>query len=281
MNEDLRYILALISIKGIGSIRARHLIEAFGSAKGVFEADAQMIANIPSISQALLEGRKDNALMDRIDHELKFIESHHIKPLIYGAENYPKRLLECPDAPSLLFQLGNTDLETNHIVSIVGTRNCTQYGRDMVHRFVSELKEAIPEVIIVSGLALGIDVESHKASLENLIPTVGVVAHGLDRIYPTPHRNIAKQMIMQGGSIVTEYLSGTTPERCNYLIFNNFSFLSTSFFCKIPSLFIIKIIGQFGHIKKSIVNFCKKFQFFSLFSKNVPIWCPFTLPISL
>lgn len=220
MNEDLRYILALISIKGIGSIRARHLIEAFGSAKGVFEADAQMIANIPSISQALLEGRKDNALMDRIDHELKFIESHHIKPLIYGAENYPKRLLECPDAPSLLFQLGNTDLETNHIVSIVGTRNCTQYGRDMVHRFVSELKEAIPEVIIVSGLALGIDVESHKASLENLIPTVGVVAHGLDRIYPTPHRNIAKQMIMQGGSIVTEYLSGTTPERGNFLARN-------------------------------------------------------------
>ncbi len=215
MEEDLRYTLALMSIKGIGSIRARHLIEAMGSARAVFEADAGLLCNLPSIGQALVEARNDAKLMDRIDRELKFIEDHRIKAHIFGQEGYPQRLKECPDAPTLLFQLGNTKLDSQRIVSIVGTRSCTQYGRDLVNRFVHELKTQVPDVIVVSGLALGIDVESHKASLQADIPTVGVVAHGLDRIYPRIHREIAKQMIQHGGSIVTEYLSETpiAPER--------------------------------------------------------------------
>lgn len=220
MNEDLKYILALMSIKGIGSIRARHLIDAFGSAKAVFEADGSLLTNIPNVRQSLLEGRNDAALMMRIEKELQFIEAHHIKTHIYGQADYPTRLTECPDAPTLLFQLGETDLNKAKMVSIVGTRNSTQYGRDLVHRFVTELKSMVPDVIIVSGLALGIDVESHKAALENAAPTVGVVAHGLDRIYPIQHRTIARQMVHEGGSIVTEYLSGTTPERGNFLARN-------------------------------------------------------------
>lgn len=217
MNQDLRYILALMTIKGIGSIRARHLIEAFGSAQAVFEADASLITQIPSISQALLEGRNNQKIFQQADQELQFIEQHHIKTLIYGQEGYPHRLLDCPDAPTLLFQVGQTNLDATRIVSIVGTRNCTQYGRDMVHRFVKELKEMVPEVIIISGLALGIDVESHKASLDNDVPTVGVVAHGMDRIYPSQHRSIAQQMVKQGGSILGERTTYDPFERSCFL----------------------------------------------------------------
>lgn len=220
MSEDLRYILALMSIKGIGTIRTRHLIEAFGSAKNIFEASASDLKDIPSIGQALLEGRAAPHLFEQVDQELSFIEQHHIQTYIYGSEGYPTRLLECPDAPSVLFKVGDTDLNSARIVSIVGTRTCTLYGRDMVHRFVSELKELVPDVVIISGLALGIDVESHKASLENNIPTVGVVAHGLDRIYPNQHRNIAKQMVQQNGSIVSESTTYQNFERSSFLARN-------------------------------------------------------------
>lgn len=281
MNEDLLYLIALLNIKGVGSSISRHLIEVFGSAKAVFEADSSLLINMPHIGKLIIDQRNDPSHLRKAEAEIQFIHNHHIKTLVYGQEGYPSRLLDCPDAPALLFYIGNANLENRHIISIVGTRNATQYGKDNVFKFVKGIKEAIPDAIIVSGLALGIDISAHKAPLENELPTIGVVAHGLDMIYPSVHRNIAKEMIEKGGGLISEYTSGVQPERCNYLIFNNFSFLFTSFFCKTPSLFIIKIIGQFGHIKKSIVNFCKNFQFFSLFSKNVPIWCPFTLPISL
>jgi len=218
--EQLRYILALNAIRGVGSIRARHLIQAFGSAQEVFEADAGLLMQAGAIGQFVLDGRRDNKLFDDADREIEFIENHHIQALVYGTEGYPKRLLDCPDAPTVLFKLGNTNLETPHIVSVVGTRQCTQYGRDNVHKFVRELHEAIPDVIIVSGLALGIDVESHKAALQNNIPTIGVVAHGLDRIYPYNHRGTAKEMIQQGGGLLTEYVSGTQPEKGNFLARN-------------------------------------------------------------
>ena len=281
MEEDLRYIIALMNIKGVGSTITRHLISEFGSAKAVFEADRELLCNLNGIGEQIISQRNNPAIFEKADSEIAFMEAHNVKALVYGQTGYPTRLLECPDAPALLFFLGTANLDSDKIISIVGTRNATQYGIENVRDLVEGIKEHIPNALIVSGLAFGIDVSSHKAALEYGLPTVGVLAHGLDRVYPYNHRDIAKQMIIEGGGLLTEYSTGNDPERCNYLIFNNFSFLSTSFFCKIPSLFIIKIIGQFGHIKKSIVNFCKNFQFFSLFSKNVPIWCPFTLPISL
>ncbi len=218
--EQLRYILALNAIRGVGSIRARHLIDAFGSAQEVFEADTNLLLQAGAIGQFVLEGRGNSKLFEDADREIEFIENHHIQTMVYGQKGYPKRLLNCPDAPTILFKLGSINLESTHVISIVGTRQCTQYGRDNVHRFVSELHEAIPDTIIISGLALGIDVESHKAALENQIPTMGVVAHGLDRIYPYSHRGIAKEMIHQGGGLITEYVSRTQPERGNFLARN-------------------------------------------------------------
>lgn len=210
-------LLTLLSIRGIGSIRARHLIEAFGSAQAVLDAPKDQLLQLGNIGQLILERVSDPKTEKRIEDELAFIEKNHIRPLIYGEEGYPKRLLECEDAPALLFQLGDTPLDETRIVSIVGTRNCTQYGRELVHRFVSELHEAFPNVIIVSGLALGIDVESHKAALSCGARTVGVIAHGLDRIYPSQHRSVAKEMLLNQGSLITEYMTGTEPERGNFL----------------------------------------------------------------
>lgn len=213
-------LLSLMSIRGIGSIRARQLIEAFGSAQEVLDADSEQLLQLGAVGQKIIDGRRDPQLISRSEREMKFIETNRIRPLIYGEEGYPQRLLDCPDAPALLFQLGDTPLDNRHIVSIVGTRNSTQYGRDNVQRFVSELHEALPDVIIVSGLALGIDVEAHRAALACNVPTVGVVAHGLDRIYPPQNRFVAKEMLMQQGSLLTEYTSGTEPERGNFLARN-------------------------------------------------------------
>ena len=211
-------LLVLNAIRGVGSIRARHLIDAFGSAEAVLDADPALLLQAGAVGQMVLDGRKDKRLFDDAQRELEFNEAHHIQPLVYGQVGYPKRLLSCPDAPTVLFKLGDINIETSHVISIVGTRQCTQYGRDIVHRFVKELHEALPDIIIISGLALGIDVESHKAALENGIPTLGVVAHGLDRIYPYNHRGIAKQMIQQGGGLLTEYVTSAPFERGNIYV---------------------------------------------------------------
>ncbi len=213
-------ILILNAIRGVGSIRARHLIDAFGSAEAVLNADTSLLLQAGAVGQMVIDGRNNPQHQINAERELAFIEAHHIQPLVYGQDGYPKRLMNCPDAPTILFKLGDINLETQHILSIVGTRQCTQYGRDMVHRLIRELHEVLPDLIIVSGLALGIDVESHKAALENGIPTLGVVAHGLDRIYPYNHRTIAKQMIQQGGGLLTEYVTSAPFERGNFLARN-------------------------------------------------------------
>lgn len=224
MHSELAYTIALMSIKGVGSIYARQLISAFGSAQAVFEAPSQVLLEIPRIGAAVIEQRGDASLFERAEKEIQFIEQHHIRALLYGQPGYPHRLLECEDAPALLYSLGNADLDARHIVGIVGTRNCTQYGRDMVARFVHELKEAVPDVVIVSGLALGIDVSAHKAALAEQVPTVGVVAHGLDQVCPTAHKEIARQMVLDGGAMVSEYPStlimGTTVLPSNFLARN-------------------------------------------------------------
>ena len=219
ITEDLRYIVALTNIRGIGAIKARLLIDTFGSARRVLEADAQSLQALPRVGSLILEYRGE-ALLERADREIRFMDDHHIRPLVYGQEGYPHRLMQCQDAPALLYYLGSGNLECPHILSIVGTRACTQYGRDLVDRLLADLKTLVPNLIVVSGLAFGIDIAAHQAALTHGIPTVGVVAHGLDRIYPTAHRNTASQMIDQGGGVITEYPTGTEPIAGNFLARN-------------------------------------------------------------
>lgn len=218
--DELRYLLALSAVRGVGPAIVRHLLSVFGSAEALFHADKATLMQLPRVGELLARAVSDPKTLARADRELQFMAEHHVRTYIYGQEGYSQRLMNCPDAPLVLFELGQPLTAMRHVVSIVGTRNCSQYGRDMTDAFVRDLHELVPDLVIVSGLAYGIDVTAHRAALRYGVPTVAVVAHGLDRIYPSQHRDEARQMIAEGGAIVTEYMTGTEPERGNFLARN-------------------------------------------------------------
>ena len=151
--------------------------------------------------------------------ELDFIDKHAIQLYYYKDNNYPYRLAQCPDAPLMLYAKGKVEVNPRHIVSVVGTRIPSERGKDWCRQFVLDLAAQVPDLTIVSGLAYGIDVAAHKAAMESGIPTIIIPAHGLDRIYPSVHRNIAVQALNNGG-ILTEYTTGTEPERHNFVARN-------------------------------------------------------------
>lgn len=154
--------------------------------------------------------------LEHAAQELAWCEKKNIKVLVAGMPDYPQRLLSCNDAPIVLYYLGNADLNARHIISVVGTRQCTPYGKDMIHNMIADLRRMIPDLVVVSGLAYGIDVCAHKEAMAAQLPTVGVVAHGLDTMYPASHRSVAVQMLNNGG-LLTEYTSGTKGDRQNFL----------------------------------------------------------------
>jgi DNA processing protein len=153
------------------------------------------------------------------EKELAFVEKHGIGLYYYKDANYPYRLAQCVDAPLLMYAKGNVNVDTKHVLSIVGTRMPSERGKDWCRRLVLDLAAKVPDLTIVSGLAYGIDVVAHKAALEAGIPTVIIPAHGLDRIYPSVHRQVAVQSLDKGG-ILTEYACGTEPERFNFVARN-------------------------------------------------------------
>ena len=160
--------------------------------------------------------RREEAIF-KAREELKFIEKHGITPLFVHSEDYPQRLLEISSPPKVLFVLGNPDLNTPHAVSIVGTRRCTQGGMDFTRRFVEELAPLFPDLWVISGLAYGIDSVAHAAALGAGRPTGAVLAHGLDTIYPAAHRNLARDIIRNGGALISEYPTKVTPYRSRFL----------------------------------------------------------------
>lgn len=154
--------------------------------------------------------------LERAEEELEFIDKHNISVYLYGTDEYPYRLNECPDAPTILYGKGNISINNQHFVSIVGTRRATDRGKEMTRQLVLDLAELVPDVTIVSGLAYGIDVAAHKAAIEAGLPTLIVLGHGLDRIYPHLHRPIAVQSLKNGG-LLTEYVSQTEPFGPNFV----------------------------------------------------------------
>lgn len=159
---------------------------------------------------------------EAIEHaqkELDFIEKHNIQLYYYRDDNYPYRLAQCADAPLLLYAKGNIDINPKHVVSVVGTRMPSERGKDWCRQFVLDLAAQVPDLTIVSGLAYGIDVTAHKAAMESGISTIIIPAHGLDRIYPSVHRNVAVQALAKGG-ILTEYTTATEPEKHNFVARN-------------------------------------------------------------
>ena len=149
--------------------------------------------------------------LKRAETEYKFVSAHNIRVYSLFDDDYPWLLRQVPDAPVTLYQLGNLDLNLDHVIAMVGTRKCTTYGVSFCENLIEELSGDLSNLVVVSGLAYGIDAASHVAALNNNIPTCAVVAHGLDMIYPSSHRDLARKIIMSGGAIISEYPSHTTP----------------------------------------------------------------------
>lgn len=218
-DENIFYAIALNLIKGIGPVMTHKLIGEFGSPKQIFHENPAHLKLMTRIGPVIANAITNRELLSHAEKELSFIEKHGITTLFFDDSDYPMRLRDCVDAPYLLFFKGNCDLNSQHLISMVGTRSSTPYGRDLIDQFTARLAELVPDAVIVSGLAYGIDIISHRAALRNQLQTIGVMAHGLDRIYPNAHRNTAKEMLSQGG-ILTEYISGTNPEKGNFIARN-------------------------------------------------------------
>ncbi len=210
---SLLHQIALCCITGVGSVLARNLLSYCGNAEEVFRAKRKHLVKVPGIGPKTIELIENHSAFHRAEQELSFIEKYKIIPLFLTDEAYPRRLRNCYDAPVMLFFKGNADFNSGKVISIVGTRNSTEYGREICRTLIADLKSHDP--LIISGLAYGIDHAAHREALKNAIPTVGVMAHGLDRIYPAQHRSIAEKMVGCGG-ILTEFMSETTPDRENF-----------------------------------------------------------------
>ena len=215
-NEEIYYTIALTRMTGFNSQQALQLYQELGGGQAVYEQRNDIGDVLPDATPRLVEALKnwDDALK-RAAVEMEFVTKHHIRALTLNDEDYPARLRDCPDAPVVLYYKGNADLNQRRIIDIVGTRRCTSYGQDLIRKFVSRLKELCPDVLIVSGLAYGIDICAHRQALSVGYDTVGVLAHGLDQIYPNHHRETAATMVSHGG-LLTEYMTQTEPFANNF-----------------------------------------------------------------
>ncbi|MBS1752386.1 MAG: DNA-protecting protein DprA [Bacteroidetes bacterium] len=213
MDKDLIYQIALTLVPQIGDVHAASLLQHFNSAEEIFSAGRSTLDKIPGIGPIRSKSIKTFNDFSKAEKELEFSRKYCIQVIHRQHPAYPKRLLHCYDAPSLLYYKGNADLNTTRILAIIGTRSHTGYGKEITNQIIREL--ASSKVLIVSGLAYGIDAIAHKASLDNGMQTIGVIAHGLDRIYPTAHTALARSMTQSGG-LLTDLRSGTAPDKQNF-----------------------------------------------------------------
>jgi len=220
LDENLKYKIGITLIKGIGSNLAKNLIAYIGSAEGVFKEKQQNLAKIPGIgeiiSNQIVSQITSQNVLKRAEQEIEFITKNKILTYYFADRDYPFRLKECPDSPILIYSKGNCNLNAGKFVGIVGTRKATETGKENCRKLITDLGSALPSAVIVSGLAYGIDICAHKAAIESGLPTIGVIGHGLDRIYPEVHRPTAVKMV-QDGALLTEYLSQTNPDKPNFV----------------------------------------------------------------
>jgi DNA processing protein len=213
MNNELLYQVALTLVPHIGDVHTKTLVNRFGSAEGVFRARKKDLEHTEGIGGVRAKSIREFSGFPAAEEELLFMEKYAITPLFITHSDYPKRLHQCCDGPALLYYRGNADLNGSRIISIVGTRSHSEYGRHVCEKLIADLQAE--NVLIVSGLAFGIDTLAHRAALKNNLQTLGVLAHGLDRIYPAQNRTLAKQMAAQGG-LLTEFRSHTNPDKQNF-----------------------------------------------------------------
>lgn len=216
MNENLKYKIALSLIPGVGGILARNLVAYVGSVEGIFSEPLSSLKKIPGIGEVNAKRIKNTTVIDRAEKEIEFIQKHKIDLHFYTDKNFPRRLKNCIDAPILIYSKGKVNLNEQRVISIVGTRNATDYGKQVCDELIQQFAARNYKVLVVSGLAYGIDIQAHKSALKYNIPTVGVVGHGLDRLYPLLHKETAKKMIGNGG-LVTDFPDNTKIEPSNFL----------------------------------------------------------------
>jgi len=210
------YQIALTMVPGIGDITARNILQAIGDEEKIFKSGKSYLINKVGLSVKLVSELLNPEVLEKAVKELSFVEKNNISTYFINEDSYPNRLRECADAPILIYNKGNFDFNVNKIISIVGTRQSTSYGNHFCDSFLKDVSEVLPGTLIISGLAYGIDIHAHRAALKHNLPTIGVLAHGLNIIYPSVHRQTAMEMVNNGG-LITEFPNGTEPERHNFV----------------------------------------------------------------
>lgn len=214
----MKYKIALSLIPNIGAITAKKLIAYTGSVEEIFSQTKGNLQKIPGVGLFLADQimNNKNEALEKAEEEISFTDKYKINVCTYLDENYPKRLKECEDGPIVFYYKGKTDWNKTKMLSIVGTRNATSYGKEICEEIVTSLKNKGHNVTIVSGLAYGIDIYSHRAAINNQLETIAVLGHGLQTMYPKAHTNTAKQIIEQG-ALITEFSASSKPDRNNFV----------------------------------------------------------------
>jgi DNA processing protein len=217
LSNDLLYQISLTLIPNIGPVQAKILLQHF-EAEEIFKARKYDLEKIEGIGSIRANNIKAFTDFSSAEEEIRFIEKYKIKPFFLSDKDYPQRLLNCYDSPILLYYRGTADLNTTKIIAIIGTRNNSDYGKQATEKLIKELSGQ--NVLIVSGLAFGVDAIAHNSAIKNQLPTVGVLAHGLDQIYPSEHSGLARDMIKHDGGLLTEFRSRSKPDKHNFPIRN-------------------------------------------------------------
>ncbi|SEP27453.1 DNA processing protein [Flavobacterium sp. CF108] len=213
-DQDLFYLLALMKVDGVGDIMAKKLLNYCGNAEAIFNSKTNQIAAIDGVGSVMLKNIKDKAIFEKANQELEFIRKNNIKVSFFQDETYPDRLKHCIDSPVLIFSGGNIDLKNKKIISIVGTRQITSYGTEFCRKLIEDLAPLDP--VLVSGFAYGVDIVAHQFAMDYKLQTIGVLAHGLNQVYPRTHKKYMAKMEENGG-FITEFWSTSNPDKENFV----------------------------------------------------------------
>jgi len=214
LHTELLHALALLKVEGIGDVVAKKLINHCGSASAVFQSNKKTLLSIDGVGEILFKKLKDPTVFKLAENEIRFMEKEQISYVYYLEDTYPERLKHCVDSPLILFQSGTINLQNRKIISIVGTRQITPYGIEFTKKLITDLAPLNP--VIVSGFAYGVDIVAHQTAMENNLQTIGVLAHGLNQIYPKTHKKYIAKMEQNGG-FMTEFWSTSNPDRENFV----------------------------------------------------------------
>ncbi|HSC53636.1 MAG TPA: DNA-processing protein DprA [Phnomibacter sp.] len=214
MPTEAEYQIALTLTPQIGCVAAKTLVQHFGNATDIYKAKKSTLATIEGIGTVRADSIKSFSDFERCEAELKYVQQHDIRTLFLQDPGYPRRLLNCYDSPTLLYYKGDADLNASKIAAVIGTRKNSEYGKQCVVEMMEAL--AAYDVLILSGLAFGIDTLAHREALKNKLPTVGVLAHGMHTIYPPENKKLSQQMLAEHGGLLTEFMSGEQPDKHNF-----------------------------------------------------------------